>query len=185
MNLDYILNNEELNTALKNAIRTTHFKYKLSFIIDIEDFEQEVYLYIMKRIKNYNEEKGQLKTYITLMVMSCAKTQICKANGQSKTMSKLDFTNSFVSMDKDYKNNENKDINLKEVIGIEEDFESKIIVNEILQMKNLSSKQKLIIYLMSKGYTNADIARKLNKTLTCINITFQRAKEKIVRKYAN
>jgi DNA-directed RNA polymerase specialized sigma24 family protein len=37
---------------------------------------------------------------------------------------------------------------------------------------------------MREGYTITDIAKMLSKSSACINITFQRAKEKIVKKYA-
>jgi RNA polymerase sigma factor (sigma-70 family) len=185
MNMQDILENEELTKLLNSSISKTYYKYKLSFIIDMEDFIQEVNLYIIKNIKNFDNEKSSLKTYLPMLVMSCARICIQTANGQSKKHNKLEFNNNNnISLDDEFKNSENDNMNYSELIGTDENIHINLLIQEILNISSLSKNQRLIVELLSKGYTITDIAIKLNKTPSCINITFQRAKEKIVRKYA-
>lgn len=183
MNINNIINNEELKTLLENSIEKTYFKYKLNFIIDKEDFIQEVYLFLIPRIKSFDNEKSSLKTFLPMLVMSCAKNCIQDANGQSKKHNKLEFNNSLISLDDEFKNIENDNFKYAEVIG-QQDIYVSLEISEILNVVALSENQKVILTLMSKGYTITDISDKLKKSPSCINITFQRAKEKIVRKYA-
>lgn len=185
MNINDVMINKELRELLKDSIRKSYYRYKLGFIIDMEDFEQEVYLYLMPRLKNFDDSKSSINTYLPMVVMSCAKNCIKLANGQSKTISKLDFTNSLLSLDYEYNSEDNEGTKLTDGLGeFTNDLTAKIILDEILSMCGLSENQKIIINLMREGYTLGDIAKMLSKTSSCVNITFQRAKEKIVKKYA-
>lgn len=184
MNINHILENEELKKLLDRSIEKTYNRYKLSFIIEHDDFIQEVYMFIIPKLKNFESEKSSLKTYLPMLVMTCAKNCIQKANGQSKNHNKLDFKNNTISLEYEFKNDDSNKAEYKELVGDTEDIFPKLIVNEILNMTNLTPSQKEIIKLMSKGHSIADIAEKLNKSVSCVGITFIRAKEKIVRKYA-
>jgi RNA polymerase sigma factor (sigma-70 family) len=184
MNINNILENEELKKLLDKSIEKTYYNYKLSFIIEHDDFIQEVYMFIIPKLKNFESEKSSLKTYIPMLVMTCAKNCIQKANGQSKNHNKIDFRNNTISLEYEFKNEESNNAEYKELIGEVENIFPRLIVNEIINMSNLTKAQKEIIHLMSKGYSIADIAEQLNKSVSCIGITFHRAKQKIVRKYA-
>lgn len=184
MDINYILENEELNKLLYTSIEKTYYKYKMTFIIEKEDFIQEVFLFIIPRIKNFDNTKSSLKTYIPLLIMSCAKNRVIQsANGQSKNYNKLKFNNNTMSLDTEIDNTENN-AKIENIIADDHfNLEIKLVLNEILEMSNLTEKQRQILILMSKGYTTSDIARMLNKSACCVNITFQRAKEKINKKY--
>lgn len=185
MGLNDILENEELRELLNKSIEKTYYKYKLSFIIEKEDFEQETYIFIIPRIKNFDDMKSSLKTYLPLLVMTSAKRCIQSANGQSKSYNKLEFKNSTMSLNYEYEQEEDNSMFLGDMVSNNiEDVDIKLLVNEIISMKCLSEKQRQIIMLMSKGYTISDIAKMLNQSTSSVNITFHRAKEKIVRKYA-
>jgi RNA polymerase sigma factor (sigma-70 family) len=151
----------------------------------MEDFEQEVYMFIIPRLKNFDIEKSSLKTYIPLKVMSRAKQLIQLANGQckDKSINKLEFTNSILSLDFETEGKDSSSSFENAIADNEFNLEVRLIINEILHMDSLTDKQRTIILLMSQGLSVSDIARKLNKSASCINITFQRAKEKIVKKY--
>jgi RNA polymerase sigma factor (sigma-70 family) len=185
MNINEIMLNKELRELLKDSIRKSYYRYKLGFIIDMEDFEQEVYIYLIPRLKNFDENKSSINTYLPMVVMSCAKNCIKLANGQSKVFSKLDFNNSLLSLDYEYNSEVNEGTKLTDGIGeATNDLSDKIIIDEILSVCELTEKQKIVISLMREGFTITDIAKMLSKSSACINITFQRAKEKIVKKYA-
>jgi len=185
MNINDIIENVELMELLNSSIEKTYYKYRLSFIIDKEDFRQEVYVFIIPRLKNFDVEKSTIKTYLPMLVMSSAKNCIQDANGQSKKYNKLEFNNNTISMEGEFKNSENDNMEFQELIGTNnDDIYSRLLINEILNINSLSKNQRMIILLMSKGYTITDVAQILKRTPSCINITFQRAKEKIVRKYA-
>lgn len=183
MNINNILENEELNKLLNSSILKTYYRFKLSFIIDVEDFTQEVYLFIMPRLKNFDDEKSTMKTYLPMLVMTCAKNCIQSANGQSKFHNKLEFENNTISLEGEFQNSENGDFKMNEVLGESDITYLKLLIDEILNISCLTEKQKTIILLMSKGYSISDIANMQNKTPSCVNITFQRAREKIVNKY--
>jgi RNA polymerase sigma factor (sigma-70 family) len=185
MNINEIMLNKELRELLKDSIRKTYYRYKLSFIIDLEDFEQEVYIYLIPRIKKFDDSKSSINTYLPIVVMSCAKNCIKLANGQSKVFNKLDFTNSLLSLDYEYNSEDNEGTKLTDGLGeFTNDLSSKIILDEVLSICGLTENQKIIINLLREGYTITDIAKMLSKTSSCVNITFQRAREKIVTKYA-
>jgi RNA polymerase sigma factor (sigma-70 family) len=184
MDINYILENEELKTLLNKSIEKTFYKFRLDFIIEKDDFKQEVYIFIMKRINNFDNEKSSFRTYIPLLVMTCARNCIKKANGQSKNANKLDFKNSTYSLEYEY-NNKNSSVKFDNYVSCDTDkADIKLMIEEVLNMNTLTLKQKQVISLVYKGYTSSDIAKMLNKTVSCINITLQRAREKIVQKYA-
>jgi hypothetical protein len=56
MDLNTILKNVELRKLLDESIEKTYYKYKLGFIIDKEDFKQDVYIFIIPRLKNFDNE---------------------------------------------------------------------------------------------------------------------------------
>jgi RNA polymerase sigma factor (sigma-70 family) len=183
MDLNNILEDEKLKGLLDSSIGKTYNKFKIYLIMDMEDFQQETYLFIIPRIKNFDNKKASIRTYLPLLVMSSARNCIQFANGQSGNCSKFDFNKSLLSLDYEIEGNEN-DTKFTNVISDNEfNLELKLYIDEILNTSSLTKNQKQILLLMSKGYSRSDIAKMLNKSTTCINITFQRAKEKIVKKY--
>jgi RNA polymerase sigma factor (sigma-70 family) len=182
--MNELLQNQELSKYLDNLIRTKYYKFQLSFIIEYDDFMQECYIFLIKRIKNFDSEKANVKTFITMVVMSCARTCIQLANGSSKDHNKLDFKNNTISLDFKNKNKDDKTTEFIESVGVEDDVDTKVFVHEILNSSSLTPNQKLILKLKYEGYSTSDIAEMVGRTSSCINKTFDRAKEKIVRKYA-
>jgi RNA polymerase sigma factor (sigma-70 family) len=181
--MNELLQNQELSKYLDNSIRTTYYKFQLSFIIEYDDFMQECYMFLMKRIKNFDSEKANVKTFITMVVMSCARTCIQLANGSSKDHNKLEFKNNTISLDSKNKNNTEKRREFIESIGTCDDVDTKVFVEEIINCKALTPNQRLIVKLKYEGYSTADISQMVNKTTSCINRTFDRAREKILYKY--
>lgn len=178
MNLTYILENEKLCKLMNDSIGKTFYKYKLYFLIEKEDFEQEVYLYLHNNISKFDSEKASLNTYIPLLVMTVATKVIKEQNGQSKKSSKLDFKNSQTS----YEEMEEYSY-VRDKSDIDLEIENNMVINEIMQLKSVSEKQKQIISLMKEGYTVSEIAKMLNYTKRYIYKEFSNAKEKIVRYY--
>lgn len=185
MCINDILENEELTKLLNGSIGKTYNKYKLYFIIEMEDFIQEVNMFLIQRLESFDNQKSTLKTYLPMLVMSCAKNCIQSANGQSKKHNKLEFRNNTLSLDYEFENADNNKLKAMDMIGCNIDnADINLLIDEILNMKTLSKHQKEILKLMAQGYTTTDISKMLDKSTSCINITFQRAKEKIVKKYA-
>jgi len=184
MDINYILKNEELKKLLKNSIAKTYNKFKLNYVIGREDFEQEVYLYIIPRLKNFDNDKSSLKTYIPLIVMSCARTCIQSANGQSKFFNKFDFEKSHLSLDYEFENEDNESVSIQNIISNDfEDMNTNILLNDILENSNLTEMQRTLLILKSKGYTTTDISKIMNKSLSGITNLFERTKKKIINNY--
>jgi len=185
MDLNYILENEELSKLLSNSIGKTYYKFKLGYIIDKEDFEQETYVYIIPRLKNFDSEKSSIKTYLPLLVMSSARNCIQSANGQSKEYNKFDFNKSQLSLDYEIQNNENDSISFQNMIS--DDYNSmntKVLLTDILDNSNLTETQRTLMILKAKGYTTTDISKIMNKSLASISNLLNRAKYKIINNYA-
>lgn len=180
MYINEIIENESVRKLLDGSIKKTFYKFNLSQFTELDDFTQDATLYLMDRLENFDENKASLNTYIPLVIMSCAKNII----QSHKAKYRKEFNDKSFSLDASYNNVQNDNMQLDEVIGAYNDESYvKALIDEILSMTSLSKNQKEIIRLMSKGYSKTDIAQILNKSTTCVNITFQRAKEKIVIKY--
>jgi DNA-directed RNA polymerase specialized sigma24 family protein len=136
----------------------------------------------MKKIKYYDNTKSSLKTFIPMIIISCAKTCITKANGQSKNYNKLEYVNNTFNIDDLIVSEDNNKLNSIVCNTIDNTYNN-ILINEILSLNNLSDRQKLIIKLMSNGLNFVEISIILKCSRQNIQMTFQRAKEKIVNNY--
>ena len=188
MDLQRILENEELNKLLKHSIESTYHKYKLYHAIELDDFCQETYMFIIPRLKKFDDSKSTLRTYIPMLVMTSANRVLEKEIGQSKNVNKLQFKKEMLSMD--YKN---PNVKGDEVVSfaefIEEDFNlenevmKNMLIDAILNLETLSPTQKNITQLMLKGYNGREISEKMDCSQTNISQHFNRAKEKILLKF--
>jgi RNA polymerase sigma factor (sigma-70 family) len=136
----------------------------------------------MKKIKYYDNTKSSLKTFIPMLIMSCAKDCIKKVNGQSKNYNKLEYANNTFNIDDLIVSEDNNTLNNLVCNTIDNTYNN-IVIKDILSLNNLSSKQKLIIKLMYKGFNYTEISIMLKCSKQNILYTFQRAKEKIVNNY--
>jgi RNA polymerase sigma factor (sigma-70 family) len=184
MDIKNILENKELKKLLTNSVEKSYERYKLCKVIEKDDFYQECYIFVLKKIKLFDESKSSIRTYLPLLVMTCAKTIIRDCHGHSKFIDKRDFVNSLISLDYNYQN-DGGESELYDVIGEYEDTDLKLIIDEILNMSNLSNYHKDIIRLLYKGYTKSEVAEILNKDRSNLYNTFERIKKKILQKYAN
>jgi RNA polymerase sigma factor (sigma-70 family) len=185
MVINEIFENENLNTLLDESIRKTYAKFKLHIIIEKEDFEQEVYLFIIDRIKMFDDSKSSIRTYLPLLIMSCARRCIQTANGQSKNYNKLEFENSHLRLNDCYSNNLESDDKefgtfVSSDYNLEEETINKITLEQILTMDNLSEKQIEIIKLKLSGLTEDSIANIMGCSQSGIQKSFKRARQKIV-----
>jgi RNA polymerase sigma factor (sigma-70 family) len=184
MDINYIYENEELTNLLNSSIAKTYYKFKIHFIIEYDDFVQECNLFICKRINSFDNEKSTLRTYIPLLTMTTARNVIKLANGGSTKANKLQMKNNTYSLDYEY-NEKNSIAKFENYVSCDcENADLKLMIDEILKLKSLSEKEKEVLKLLYEGYTLSDIARILNKSRQCIQLRMDRAKEKIVYKYA-
>jgi hypothetical protein len=168
MDINYILENEELLKLLKSSMGKTYNHFKLKRIIEMEDFEQEVYLFIIPRIEKFDNKKSSLKTYIPLMVMSRAKQLIMLANGQCKDTkkSKLEFNEKILSLDYEYTTE--KTTTLSDVISDNEDLINNKIDNiEGTTYSNFTdAKEYLITLNIDKPLLRLDETKKRGNSYT-------------------
>lgn len=183
MTLNEIMGNEKLLKFLENCIGKTYNKYSLFKMVDIDDFKQDTYLFIMKRIKNFDDEKASIKTYIPLLVISSARAYIQKAKGQSTNYNRLEIENSQTRLDNTFQYNEGEE-SLYNFISDGKDLESDIInnltIHEIINSNYLNDMQKNILRLMLKGNTITRIAEILECSQANIHRHFKNAKNKIL-----
>lgn len=187
MVLNDILINDKLNKFFNSCIGKTFTRYKLSSIMDMDDFYQESCIFIMNRIHNFDNNKSSIKTYLPLLIMTCGKRCIEKANGQSKEYSKIDFENNLLSLDTQYGNESDTNNLLNTLSDKNNDLEiesiNRLLIEDILQSGILSKRQQEILKLMVKGYTQTDISKILKCSPMNINIHFKNAKKRILINY--
>jgi RNA polymerase sigma factor (sigma-70 family) len=184
MNINDILLNDKLNKKLNDSISKTFYRFRLNNVIELDDFEQEVYLFIISRIKNFDECKSTLNTYIPLLVMTAGKRCLEKVLGKQNNVNKREFKTSTVSLDDSFCESDSELYEtISDSINIENEVFNSALIDEILSMSNLTDFQKNIIRLQAKGYNKIEIAHIMNCSSDNICVQFSRAKKKILRKY--
>lgn len=183
MTLNDILNDEKLKNIFEDSISKTFNKFKLFTIMNKDDFSQEVALFAIRGIKNFDSERASLNTYIPLMVITCAK-RMYEREGRKKIL----MNKNNISLDSPYSNNDSDDISFYDFIisdyNLENVSTTNIIFENILSDDSISSTQKKIIFLMLRGYDQVNIAKILCLSQPAISKQFKKVKEKIVIKYA-
>jgi RNA polymerase sigma factor (sigma-70 family) len=187
MDINYILENEELKKYLSDSIGKTYHRFKLYKAVEFEDFSQDCYIEVLKKIRLFEETKSNIKSYITLIVMSMAKMEIKKATGKIKIdgKNKLEIKLNTLSFDYSYSEDEENSNNAFEsIIGNNVDYDNKILIEEIMKMNNLSNFQKDIFKLFYKGYNCREIGKILDRDINTVYKSFYSMKNKILRKYS-
>jgi RNA polymerase sigma factor (sigma-70 family) len=183
MVINEILENEELSKNLNDAMGKTFYRYKIFIIMNLDEFKQECYLFLMKKLKYFDSEKSKIKSYISTLVMTCASECIKQANGQSTEYNKKEIKEQSISMDKPF-GSDNEQAFSNYILDMNSDFQDKslekIFVEEILNFEGLTDLQRQVLKLTYEGYTQDKIALMLKTTQTNISTHFKRAKRKIV-----
>lgn len=188
MGIKDILENKKLNSIVEDSLHKTYKKYignsYIKDYINEDDFKQECYIYIMKYIKNFDEKRASINTYIPLLVMSCAKIQI-----RDFKWNKNQIFNSAYSLDMEF----NNDFGEKNTYGdfisdknydLETNSINHLYIKTILESDFLSELEQKILKLSLNGYKQKEIAIILNCTQSRISQHLKKAKEKILIKYA-
>jgi RNA polymerase sigma factor (sigma-70 family) len=189
MDINYILENEELKKYLSDSIGKTYHRFKLYKAVEFEDFSQDCYIEVLKKIRLFEETKSNIKSYITLIVMSMAKMEIKKAtgkikiDGKNKLEIKMDTLSFEYTYNEDDRSSRNYNNNFESLIGDNVDYDNKILVEEIMKMDNLSEFQKDIFKLFYKGYNCREIGKILDRDINTVYKSFYAMKNKILRKY--
>lgn len=167
MILENILNDEKLNKLLEDSISKTYYKYiwnnsYLRDLIDKDDFTQECYIFLMKHIQTFDNEKSSLNTYIPMVVVSSAKNQI-----RTIKRNKRELMNNSVSLSIEINHESSNNNTLETFISdektnLEIDSINNIYIEEILKSEILSELERKILVLLLKEYSCEDIGKILN-----------------------
>jgi RNA polymerase sigma factor (sigma-70 family) len=184
MELEELLKDEKMSKDIKGFMWSIYNKYHLTMCIDSEDYEQEIYLHLIKKLKNFDKNKATIKTYLYTLIQSCALMILRSRNSRSEKLNKLEVENSFLSLDCKY---DNCDETLYNTIiydgNLEETTINNLIIYDILNDSILSDIEKRILNLMLSDLTQSAIAKELCISQSMVNHHFKKAKKKILIKY--
>jgi RNA polymerase sigma factor, sigma-70 family len=128
---------------------------------DIDDCVNNVYLELMGKLQQYNEVRGSLEAFVTIIARSTA----------------LDYCRSHTKINTELGENEKIDF-LSDGINIENKVEFQSLVEEILQKLNKEDRalftMKYILY-----YSSAEIAKNLKINRGTVDMRVSRLKSKV------
>jgi RNA polymerase sigma factor (sigma-70 family) len=187
MLLNEILENKEYYNLLQNSIKKTYYRFRLNIIdktilLDIYDFEQEVYLSMIPKLKKFDSEKSTLKTYIPLLVMSCAKNCIQKAVGQAKGFNNVDAVNSSISLNYSY--DDEFSTTFDNCIAAPDNSFNVTLVNDIMNSKELKDIERKVLKMYTDGFSMREIGEQLECSQSYISLILSKTKKKILKNYS-
>lgn len=185
MELEELLNNEKMNKLMKGFMWSIYNKYHLSICIDSEDYEQEIYLYLVKMLKKFDNTKANISSYLYTLISSGALMILRKRNSRCKKVNNLEVENAFLSLDMSYDTNEDCLYNtITNDENMEETTINNLIIYEILNDSILSDIEKKVLNLMLSDYKQSEIGKMLGISQPMVYNHFKKAKQKILIKYA-
>ena len=185
MNLNEIMENKELKEDFDRRVELTFKRYKIFYIMELEEFYQECCIQAIKSLKIFDNEKSRLGTFVTMILQNCAKRLIRDAKGQAEGKNKFEFHRDMASLDAHYNGN-SEDV-FANCVPDKQDIEADFIANQtiidILNSKIISNMQKDIIKLILQGKDQKQISLILNTSQPSISRQLKKAKEKICNNY--
>lgn len=171
-------------TGIVHKIAFKYLNLAETFGIEEKDLVQEGLIGLSKAIETYDSTKNVLfYTYVTL----CIETSI-KSALRTASKKKHQSLNNSISLDKLYE----EEININEIIKDETSDPSiqlldKESIDEILldSKKILTEFEYEVFRLKAEGYSNEEIAKKVNKEKKSIENTLFRIKNKLKDKIKN
>ncbi len=156
--------------------KKVYYRMKLSSIIELEDFIQNVLLQFIKEYKNF-DCSYEIEKFIYTISFSRAKREIENAHGKSNNYDKLNIKINSLSLDYQYKNDENCN-NLGDRISLENNFENESIyrlqVKEIFQNEKVREKDKKVMLLYMGGLKYREISTITGIPISTIQGIFKR-----------
>lgn len=176
------MENEAVTPVKMTDEQVIHCKNLIKFFLskyynkcDIVQYHYELFsnccFKAFKSFHTYND-KYPLSHYIKYVVKSEIYTFFLKLKSDKHKLSYIDNT---ISLDKDLtNNNSDEDFSLLNTLQTLDDFDKNFNYNYLLSIykeatKNIKGNPKIIMDLIIKGFTDIEIAHKLNLTRQCIN----------------
>jgi RNA polymerase sigma factor (sigma-70 family) len=178
MDLNYILENEKLNKFLEDSIGKTFYKFRLGYAIELDDFRQDVYIYLMKHLKNFDSEKSNIKTYIPLLIMTKARIIIRNSNLQRCD---INVKNNMIMLDKiiDDEGLTSFYDFIKTDNSIEDITLNKVVFDDVVKNVVFSPQQEKVFHLLYKGYSHLVISKLMGLTRPYITQIFHDIRKKV------
>lgn len=145
----------------------TKFYYNLkkdlftNFGYEYDDVFQEVSIFICEKLKYYDNNKSNIKTYLTRLIRSKI-SELIEFNYKEKRKANLKDYSEIEDYDNYYNDEKIEFIELKEIIT-----------------KELTDKEKNILLLLMEGYTLEDVGKMYNMTRQGINYYKVKIKNKL------
>ena len=158
MELINILEDSKLNEMCEKYMGDVYGKLGGHRYIEIDDFKQEIYIYLMSYLPKYNEEKSSISTYLYLGVKQKGLNIIkaCKSKRRS-------FDKDCLPLNTKYEGTrggefEVLDVVKDELVDIENDVVNDISTNDIIKLFK-DEKAKNIVLLLMEGYNKREICK--------------------------
>ena len=132
-----------------------------NFGYEYDDVFQEVSIFICEKLKYYDYNKSNIKTYLTRLIRSKI-SELIEFNYKEKRKANLKDYSEIEDYDNFYNDEKIEFIELKEIIT-----------------KELTDKEKNILLLLMEGYSLEDVGRMYNMTRQGINYYKVKIKNKL------
>lgn len=170
MEIDEFMNKYE-NDFL-TCCRHIYRKYYLDRFIEIDDFIQECYIDIIKKIKLYDKDKSKAITFYYMIVKTRAK-MICRDSKAQKIYNEFGCD---ISINTEYKNND--DLTIEDCLCITKNLFDNVEFEMFIE-NIFNDKEQTLLNLISEGYSIKDIS----EIMKIEYFTLIRLKKKVFEKF--
>ena len=155
MRLNDIIENKNLNKMMKSYISECYGKHKVSYYMEYEDYEQEIYIYLINHLKSYDESKSSISTFLYMCISTKSLNLVrgCKAKKRNKDIE--------VSLNNIACEGSNRQKEYEEIIADSFDIEKEFCDSELIDYlidyyKDNKYMKNMVIYL-SMGYNKKQL----------------------------
>ena len=177
MRLNDLLNDKEMDKYIKCVMNKAYNHYCCDKYYSYNDYQQEIYVYIIEVLPKYNPKLASLKSYLYSCIynksLNLMRYSGCKARGSEYTT---------ISADNVYYESKNNSGNVESLISTIQD-ETIDIENQVIEsmcteselINYLYEKHKgekyydTIITLLSQGYSRVKISQIIGKSRTVVD----------------
>ena len=166
MTLNEILQDKKLNKMMNSYIAENYGKYKASYYIEFNDYKQEIYVYLMEHLKEFDNNKSNISTFLYMCISTKTLNIVrsCKAKKRNKenivSLNNVCFDNEgdvteYIEM-------------LKDDINIEDDYINSELLQFLMKYYENNEYMKQLVILLSQGFTKRQIEREFGYCHTTV-----------------
>lgn len=187
MRLEDILNDSKLNEMLNKYMYENYSKCNLYGYIELDDYKQEIYIYLMEHLGEYDSSKSCISTFLYMCINTKSRNMIRHFKGKRRQK----YFNG-LSLNGEFKNKFGRPTEVLEMVEDEMvNIEKEVVANETAKdilSKFQNDEIRNIVILLMEGYNKREICKILKFGYTKMfnklgNINKENTIKYIVNKY--